>query len=61
MSFFGGAAGNIYRQFSVTIVSAMLMSIVTALVVTPSLCASILKVRHRNPHKRAKKRRFIFI
>lgn len=55
MSFFGGAAGNIYRQFSVTIVSAMLMSIVTALVVTPSLCASILKVRHRNPHKRAKK------
>lgn len=55
MSFFGGAAGNIYRQFSVTIVSAMLMSIVVALIITPSLCASLIKVRHRNPHRRVNK------
>ncbi len=43
MSFFSGATGNIYRQFSLTIVSAMLMSIFVALVVTPALCASFLK------------------
>lgn len=43
MSFFSGATGNIYRQFSVTIVSAMLVSIMVAVVITPALCATILK------------------
>ena len=43
MSFFSGATGNIYRQFSVTIVSAMLVSILVAVVITPALCATILK------------------
>ncbi|MBQ9274336.1 MAG: efflux RND transporter permease subunit [Succinivibrio sp.] len=43
MSFFSGATGNIYRQFSLTIVSAMLLSIATALIITPSLCAACLK------------------
>ncbi len=54
MSFFGGAAGNIYRQFSVTIVSAMLLSIATALVISPALCASLLKVKQHNPHNKVK-------
>ena len=44
MGFFPGASGNIYRQFSVTIVSAMLLSVVAAIVITPSLCARFLKV-----------------
>lgn len=52
MAFFSGATGNIYRQFSVTIVASMLMSIVTAVIITPSLCASILVVKKVNPHKR---------
>jgi multidrug efflux pump len=43
MAFFGGSTGIIYRQFSVTIVSAMLMSIICALVLTPALCATLLK------------------
>ena len=53
MAFFSGATGNIYRQFSVTIVAAMLMSIFVAVVITPSLCATILKVHPRNPHQRS--------
>ena len=43
MAFFGGSTGVIYRQFSVTIVSAMILSILTALILTPALCATILK------------------
>jgi HAE1 family hydrophobic/amphiphilic exporter-1 len=43
MAFFGGSTGVIYRQFSVTIISAMLLSVVVALILTPVLCASILK------------------
>lgn len=43
MAFFGGSVGVIYRQFSVTIVSAMLLSAVVAIVLTPALCATILK------------------
>ena len=43
MAFFGGSTGVIYRQFSVTIVASMLLSVVVALVLTPVLCASILK------------------
>ncbi|MBT9290664.1 efflux RND transporter permease subunit [Prosthecodimorpha staleyi] len=43
MAFFGGSVGIIYRQFSVTIVTAMLLSVVVALVLTPALTASLLK------------------
>jgi multidrug efflux pump len=43
MAFFGGSVGVIYRQFSVTIVSAMVLSVVVAVVFTPALCATLLK------------------
>jgi len=43
MAFFGGSTGVIYRQFSITIVSAMLLSAVVAIVLTPALCATMLK------------------
>lgn len=43
MAFFAGSTGAIYRQFSLTIVSAMVLSVIVALVLTPALCASILK------------------
>ena len=51
MAFFGGSTGVIYRQFSVTIISAMFLSVVVALTLTPALCGSILN--HTAPHKRA--------
>ena len=43
MGFFGGSTGIIYRQFSVTVVSAMVLSVTVALILTPVLCANILK------------------
>ena len=43
MAFFGGSTGVIYRQFSVTIVSAMILSVLVAMVLTPALCATLLK------------------
>src|SRR5215469_3733536 len=43
MAFFGGSTGVIYRQFSITIISAMGLSILVALVLTPALCATLLK------------------
>ncbi|MBZ4021673.1 hydrophobe/amphiphile efflux-1 family RND transporter [Rhodobacter sp. TJ_12] len=49
MAFFGGSTGEIYKQFSVTIVSAMTLSVVVALIFTPALCATLLK-----PHSEAK-------
>jgi multidrug efflux pump len=54
MAFFGGSTGIIYRQFSITIVSAMLLSAVVAIVLTPALCATMLK-----PIDHAKKKRGI--
>ncbi|WP_413733573.1 efflux RND transporter permease subunit [Sodalis sp. RH21] len=42
MAFFGGSTGVIYRQFSVTIVSAMILSVVVALTLTPALCGALL-------------------
>jgi multidrug efflux pump len=48
MAFFGGAAGAIYRQFSVTIVSSMVLSVFVALVLSPSLCATILKPKNHD-------------
>ena len=50
MAFFGGSTGVIYRQFSITIVSAMLLSVLIALTLTPALCATLLKpVAHTRP------------
>ncbi|MCP1463465.1 MULTISPECIES: efflux RND transporter permease subunit [unclassified Pseudomonas] len=46
MAFFGGSTGIIYRQFSVTIVSAMVLSVVVAMTLTPALCATLLKPGH---------------
>ncbi|GAB3445066.1 efflux RND transporter permease subunit [Insolitispirillum peregrinum] len=43
MAFFSGSTGAIYRQFSLTLVSAMALSVLVALVLTPALCATILK------------------
>ena len=43
MAFFGGSTGVIYRQFSITIVSAMVLSVIVALTLTPALCATMLK------------------
>jgi multidrug efflux pump len=43
MAFFGGSTGVIYRQFSVTIVSSMLLSVLVAMILTPALCATLLK------------------
>ncbi|PKN39574.1 MAG: hydrophobe/amphiphile efflux-1 family RND transporter, partial [Deltaproteobacteria bacterium HGW-Deltaproteobacteria-20] len=43
MAFFGGSTGVIYRQFSITVVSAMVLSVLVALILTPALCATMLK------------------
>lgn len=43
MAFFGGTTGAIYRQFSVTIVSSMVLSVLVAMILTPALCATLLK------------------
>ncbi len=43
MAFFGGSTGTIYRQFSITIVSAMVLSVIVAVILTPALCATLLK------------------
>ena len=46
MAFFSGSTGVIYRQFSITIVSSMVLSVVVALTLTPALCATLLKPAH---------------
>lgn len=51
MAFFGGSTGIIYRQFSITIVSAMLLSALVAIVLTPALCATILKPAGHGPKR----------
>ncbi|MCF7732523.1 MAG: efflux RND transporter permease subunit [Akkermansiaceae bacterium] len=43
MAFFGGSTGVIYRQFSITIISAMMLSVLLAMTLTPALCATLLK------------------
>ncbi|MGY4817615.1 efflux RND transporter permease subunit [Pseudomonas chlororaphis subsp. piscium] len=50
MAFFGGSTGVIYRQFSVTIVSAMLLSVLVAMTLTPALCATLLKPADAQGH-----------
>ncbi|BCA30979.1 efflux RND transporter permease subunit [Metapseudomonas otitidis] len=52
MAFFGGSTGVIYRQFSITIVSAMALSVLVALVFTPALCATLLKPVHGGHHEK---------
>ncbi|MEY8710567.1 multidrug efflux RND transporter permease subunit AcrB [Mangrovibacter phragmitis] len=50
MAFFGGSTGAIYRQFSITIVSAMVLSVLVAMVLTPALCATMLKPIKKGEH-----------
>ncbi|MBX9797685.1 efflux RND transporter permease subunit [Sphingomonas sp.] len=52
MAFFGGSTGVIYRQFSITIVSAMVLSVVVALVLSPALTATLLKPKSAQRHDR---------
>ncbi|KKC24243.1 efflux RND transporter permease subunit [Sphingomonas sp. SRS2] len=47
MAFFGGSTGVIYRQFSITIVSSMVLSVFVALILSPALAATLLKRRDR--------------
>jgi len=56
MAFFGGSTGVIYRQFSITMVSAMTLSVLVALIFTPALCATILK----RPEKSHQEKRGFF-
>lgn len=51
MAFFGGSTGEMYKQFAVTIVSAMALSVLVAIVFTPALCATMLK-----PHAHGKRK-----
>ncbi|ELL4640326.1 efflux RND transporter permease subunit, partial [Escherichia coli] len=51
MAFFGGSTGAIYRQFSITIVSAMALSVLVALILTPALCATLLKPTSAEHHE----------
>ncbi|QLK88301.1 efflux RND transporter permease subunit [Arsenophonus endosymbiont of Aphis craccivora] len=50
MAFFGGSTGAIYRQFSITIVASMVLSVLVALILTPALCATILKPIPKGTH-----------
>ncbi|MDF3056565.1 MAG: hydrophobe/amphiphile efflux family transporter [Rariglobus sp.] len=50
MAFFSGSTGVIYRQFSITIVSAMALSVLVAIVLTPALCATLLKPIAKGHH-----------
>ncbi|ARV68434.1 Multidrug export protein AcrF [Salmonella enterica subsp. enterica] len=52
MAFFGGSTGTIYRQFSITIVSAMALSVLVALILTPALCATLLKPVSAEHHEK---------
>ncbi len=52
MAFFTGSTGVIYRQFAVTIVSSMLLSVFVAVTITPALCASLLRASHATGPRR---------
>ncbi|EDK8792830.1 efflux RND transporter permease subunit [Salmonella enterica] len=52
MAFFRGSTGAIYRQFSITIVSAMALSVLVALILTPALCATLLKPVSAEHHEK---------
>jgi multidrug efflux pump len=51
MAFFSGSTGVIYRQFSITIVASMVLSVVVALTLSPALCASLLKPHHEESQR----------
>jgi multidrug efflux pump len=51
VAFFGGSTGVIYQQFAITIVSAMALSVLIALTLTPALCATLLKPRKGDPKR----------
>jgi hydrophobe/amphiphile efflux-1 (HAE1) family protein len=64
MAFFSGSTGVIYRQFSVTIIAAMVLSVIVALVLTPALCATLLKPtvkRQAEPAANAAPKRGFFV
>ncbi len=50
MAFFPGSTGVIYRQFSITIISAMILSVLVAMTLTPALCATMLKPVEKGHH-----------
>ncbi|MDE2421618.1 MAG: efflux RND transporter permease subunit [Gammaproteobacteria bacterium] len=52
MIFFGGSTGVIYRQFAVTLIASMGLSVITALILTPALCAILLKAPDENHHEK---------
>jgi multidrug efflux pump len=52
MAFFGGSTGVIYQQFSITVVSAMILSVVVALTLSPALCATLLKPAAKGHYER---------
>ena len=52
MAFFPGSTGVIYQQFSITIISAMILSVIIALTLTPALCATLLQAKHDNKPRR---------
>ena len=54
MAFFGGATGEIYRQFSVTIAASMILSVIVALTLSPALCATLLKPIEKGGHASAR-------
>ncbi|GLS98745.1 multidrug efflux RND transporter permease subunit [Sphingobium jiangsuense] len=52
MAFFGGSTGVIYRQFSITIISSMLLSVLVALILSPALCATLLRPKNAETHEK---------
>ncbi|HEY0257562.1 MAG TPA: efflux RND transporter permease subunit, partial [Candidatus Methylacidiphilales bacterium] len=54
MAFFPGSTGVIYRQFSITLVSAMVLSVLCALIFTPALCATVLKPVEKGHHEKTR-------
>ena len=58
MAFFGGSTGVIYRQFSITIISSMLLSVVVALVLSPALCATLLRPKQAGHESKGMLARF---
>jgi multidrug efflux pump len=50
MAFFGGSTGVIYRQFSITIISAMILSVLVAMILTPALCSTTAQTGEKGHH-----------
>ncbi|VWX54112.1 efflux RND transporter permease subunit [Novosphingobium sp. 9U] len=58
MAFFGGSTGVIYRQFSLTVITAMVLSVLVALILSPALTATLLKPKSEEPKPGLLRRRF---